>query len=356
MNLILEPLQIGKHIVRYPIIQAAMAVRVSGARLAGAVANAGGVGMIASLGIGLTSPYFNQRQRQSFFTANRLALLDELTTARSISPDGVIGVNVLVCTKDYPVIAQTAAEKANIIITGAGLPLKLPEYTADFPDVALVPTIVNVEAAQLICETWKREYNRLPDALIIENCQQVGGHFSQCEQVNVPGFSIGWVISQVRDYLQQNMGVNIPLIVTGGVSDRTDIHKMLAMGADGVQIGTRFVTTIECDAHWRYKQCLLQSNVEDVVTVPSPVGKPSRALRNSFAEKIIANSPQQRRCIANCLESCLFRDKGQTYCLLNALTQAASGNVEEGIIFSGANVNHTQEIMSVAELMADLTA
>ncbi|AFY47005.1 2-nitropropane dioxygenase-like enzyme [Nostoc sp. PCC 7524] len=357
MNHILPPLRIGQHIARYPIMQAAMAVRVSGAKLAGAVANAGGVGMIASLGIGLDSPYFNPRQRSSFFTANRLALIDELAKARHISPDGVIGVNILVGTKDYSVLAQTAAaEGANLIVTGGALPLTLPEYTADYPDVALVPTVANVDSAQYLCQTWKSRYNRLPDALILENCQKVGGHFTQCEQINIPGFSIGWVISQVREYLTEKMGVRIPLIVTGGVSDRNDIDQMLAMGADGVQMGTRFITTIECDAHQSYKERHLQANAEDIVTVPSPVGKPSRALRNSFAEQIMTDSSQQRRCIANCLEICLFRDKGKTYCLLNALAQAARGDVENGLIFSGANVTHTERIISVAELMADLTA
>lgn len=357
MSPTLHPLQIGKHIARYPIVQAAMAVRVSGAQLAGAVANAGGVGMIASLGLGLNSPYFNQSKRSSFFAANRLALIDELSKARNISPDGVIGVNIFVGTKDYSRLATTAAaEGANLIITGAGLPLTLPEYTADFPDVALVPTIANVEAAQFICQTWKTRYNRLPDAFIVENCQKVGGHFTQCEQINFPGFSIEWVISQLQDYLAQMTDVRIPLIVTGGISDRHDIDQMLAIGADGVQMGTRFITTIECDANQRYKEYHLQSNIEDIVTVPSPVGKPSRALRNAFAEQIMKDSLQERRCIANCLETCLFRDKGKTYCLLNALAQAARGDVEHGLIFSGANVSQTERIISVAELMADLTA
>ncbi|WP_427160285.1 NAD(P)H-dependent flavin oxidoreductase [Aliinostoc sp. HNIBRCY26] len=357
MHSSLHPLQIGKHIARYPIMQAAMAVRVSGAKLAGAVANAGGVGMIATLGIGLDSPYFNPRQKSSFFTANRLALIDELAKARSISPDGVIGVNILVGTKDYPELAKTAAaEGANLIVTGGAVALNLPEYTADYPDVALVPTVANADSAQYLCQTWKNRYNRLPDALILENCQKVGGHFTQCEQINVPGFSIAWVISQVREYLTETMGVKIPLIVTGGISDRADIDQMLAMGADGVQMGTRFITTIECDAHQNYKERHLQAKPEDIVTVPSPVGKPSRALRNPFAEQIMADSAQQRRCIANCLEICLFRDKGKTYCLLNALAQAARGDVENGLIFSGANVTQNQRIMSVSELMADLTA
>lgn len=358
MTSILHPLRIGKHIARYPIVQGAMAVGVSGAKLAGAVANAGGVGAIASLGLGLHSPYFQRRKRGSFFEANRLALIDELSKARSISPDGVIGVNILVATKDYPVLAQTAAAQgANLIITGAGLPLTLPQYTADYPDVALVPSVSNLFSAQLICQTWQSQYNRLPDALIVENCQRVGGHFTQCEHANSPGFSIESVISQLRDYLEQQLGVKIPLIVTGGIGDRTDINRMLAIGADGVQIGTRFITTEECDADERYKDCHLKASSADIVTVPSPVGKPSRALRNSFAEQAITDSSTmlERRCIANCLETCLCRDTGKTYCLLQALSKAALGDIERGLIFSGTNVSRSDRIMSVAELMADLT-
>lgn len=358
MTSIFHSLRIGKHIAHHPIVQGAMAVRVSGAKLAGAVANAGGVGVIASLGLGLDSPYFNQRKPQSFFTANRLALIDELSKARTISPDGVIGVNILVATKDYPILAQTAAAQgANLIIAGAGLPLTLPEYTAEYPDVALVPVVSNVEAAQLICQTWQSQYNRLLDAFIIENCQLVGGHFTQCEQVYFPGFSIESVISQLREYLQQQMGVMIPLIVTGGIGDRTDIARILAMGADGVQIGTRFITTKECDADQCYKNYHLQACPEDIVTVPSPVGKPSRALRNSFAEQAITDSSTtlERRCIANCLQECLCRDTGKTYCLLQALAKAARGDVEHGLIFSGANVRYTERIMFVAELMAEFT-
>ncbi|WP_224088152.1 NAD(P)H-dependent flavin oxidoreductase [Nostoc sp. MS1] len=354
---ILKPLRIGKHIAHHPIIQGAMAVRVAGASLASAVANAGGVGVIASLGLGLDSPYFDKRKKKSFFTANRLALIDELTKARSISPDGVIGVNVLVATKDYPVLAETAATAgANIIITGAGLPLALPEYTAAYPDVALVPSVANVEAAQVICQTWQSRYNRLPDAMIVENCQQVGGHFTQCEQVNIPGFSIEWVISQLRDYFDNQLGVRIPLIVTGGISDRADIDRMLAIGADGVQMGTRFITTIECDADQRYKECHLQAQPEDIVTVPSPVGKPSRALHNQFTQQVMTDSSTlEKRCIANCLETCLCRDKGKTYCLLQALATSARGDVENGLIFSGANIGYTQRLISVAELMTELT-
>lgn len=357
MTQTLPGLCIGQHRVRYPIVQGAMAVGVSGGRLAGAVAQAGGVGMIASLGLGLRLLQRDRLRGGSFFRANRTAVIEELTKARHLSPTGVIGVNVLVATKNYAALAQTAAAHgANVIIAGAGLPLDLPEHTRDYPDVALVPSVANLSAVQMICQTWQQRYRRLPDALIIENCRSVGGHFNQCEQLFPGVAAVENLLRQVREYLSQQLEVEIPLIISGGVQNRADLQQMLAIGASGVQIGTRFITTEECDADRRYKEFHLQADPDDVVVVPSPVGKPGRALRNQFSELALANSPDlERTCIANCLTSCLCRDQRTTYCILQALANAAQGDIDRGLIFSGANVGHAQKIVSVAELMTELT-
>lgn len=353
----LPPLKIRHHTARYPIIQGAMAVRVSGANLAGAVANAGGVGVISSLGLGLNSPYFNiQPRRGSFLLANQLALIDELQKARAISPNGMIGVNVLIATKDYPVIVRTAVEnEANLIITAAGLPLDLPSYTANHPEVALVPMVCGLEAVQTICQTWQEKYDRLPDAFIVENSKAAGGHIgTTCEDSDS---QIESLIPQIQSYLRHQLKINIPLIAAGGIWDRSDIDRMLALGASGVQVGTRFITTEECDADRRYKEFHLHANPADVMIVPSPVGKPARALRNAFAEKVMIASPDlKRQCIANCLESCLYRDSRKSYCILQALADAACGDVENGLVFSGANVGRAERILSVAEVMAELTS
>jgi NAD(P)H-dependent flavin oxidoreductase YrpB (nitropropane dioxygenase family) len=352
----LAPLRIGQHTVRYPIIQGAMAVRVSGANLAGAVANAGGVGVISSLGLGLASRYFGtQPRRGNFFIANQMALIDELQNARRISPDGVIGVNILIATKDYSGLAQTAAANgANLIITAAGLPLNLPAYTVDHPDVALVPMVCGLEAVQTICQTWQQQYDRLPDAFIVENSKAAGGHIgTTCEEFNS---RIENLLPEIQTYLQKQLQVDIPLIAAGGIWDRADVDRMVDLRASGVQVGTRFITTDECDADRRYKEIHLNARSEDVTIVPSPVGKPARALRNAFAEQAIAASPTlERRCVANCLEHCLCRDKHQSYCIVQALANAASGDVENGLIFSGANVGRAERILSVAEVMAELT-
>jgi nitronate monooxygenase len=341
---------------RYPIIQGAMAVRVSGATLASAVANAGGIGLISSFGIGLHPAYWDvHNPKRRFFAANQLALIDALNAARQQSPNGVLGVNVLVAAKDYANLAQTAAAHgANLIVTGAGLPLDLPSYTQNYPEVALVPIVASVESAQTICETWQNRYQRSPDAFILENCKAIGGHFaSQCEDHSVP--SIGTVLAQLRDYLQR-IQLTIPVMVTGGIWDRGDIEHMLALGADGVQIGTRFITTEECDADRRYKEFHQQAQAEDIVTVPSPAGKPARVIRNPFSEKVLANSPDlEKRCITNCLTACLCRDLRTSYCLLQALARAAQGDVEQGLLFSGSAIRPVEQIQSVAALMATLT-
>lgn len=355
MSQIVSPLKIGQHTVRYPIIQGAMAVRVAGANLAGAVANAGGVGVISSLGLGLNSPYFSVHPRQgNFFDANRLALIDELQKARAISPKGKIGVNILVATKDYATIARTAAANgADIIITAAGLPLTLPEYTADYPDVALVPMVCGVDAVQTICQTWLENYNRLPDAFIVENSKSAGGHIgTTCETFDS---QIEFLLPQVKNHIRTHFGVDIPLIAAGGIWDHADVARMAAIGASGVQVGTRFITTEECDADRRYKEFHLNARPEDVTIVPSPVGKPARALQNRFAQDAVAGvSDLERQCVANCLESCLCRDRRTSFCILQSLSRAANGDIERGLVFSGANVGRASKIMSVAEVMAEL--
>lgn len=353
---LLPSLKIGKHIARYPIIQGAMA-RVSGPRLASAVANAGGIGLISTFGIGLNpGEHRLQSSRKRIFEANQTALIDALKSARQRSPYGIIGVNVLVATRDYRSLAITAADQgADLIVTAAGLPLDLPDYLSDYPDVALVPIVANVDAAKQLCETWLSQYNRLPDAFIVENCKLIGGHFaSQCEEGT--NATIGMAIAQLKHHLNHDLKVDIPVIVTGGIWDRADIDAMMAISADGVQIGTRFITTRECDAAPRYKEFFCQANDKDLVTVPSPVGKPARAIRNPFIEDVFSQSPTvEKRCVANCLESCLCRDHGKMYCLIQALTRAAEGDIEQGLIFSSGAFKPVEEIISVAELMTVLT-
>lgn len=361
----LPSLQIGQYIARYPIIQGGMGIRISGARLAAAVANAGGVGIISAVGLGLNSPYFDVTQRNvgkrkaQFFEANRLALIDEIRAARTLSPNGILGINAMVVAQDYETLVRTAAEEGiNLIISGAGLPLQLPEYTAAYPAVALVPIVSSTRAARIICRKWERLYGRLPDAFVVENPNSAGGHLgAKPEELGDRALDAEQVIPELVAYLQEKFSQSIPVIAAGGVWDRSDIAKMLALGASGVQIRTRFITTDECDADIRYKEFHLHAKPEDVVIISSPVGMPGRALRNAFVEKAIANSPDlEKRCLASCLHVCKCRDEQKTYCIVQVLDKAARGDVENGLVFSGSNAGRAQKILPVAELMAELVA
>ena len=282
----LASLQIGQHIARYPIIQGGMGIRISGSNLAAAVANAGGIGIISAVGLGLNSPYFDinesnvRLRREQFFEANRLALIDEIKKARQLSANGIIGVNVMVAARDYETLVRTAAEQGvNLIISGAGLPLQLPEYTAQYPDVALVPIVSTTRAAKIICRKWEQKYKRLPDAFVVENPNTAGGHLgAKYEELDDPALEAKQVIPELVKYLHSELGQRIPVIAAGGVWDYTDIVRMLELGASGVQIGTRFITTDECDADSRYKEFHLHAQPEDVMVVSSPVGLPGRAL------------------------------------------------------------------------------
>ncbi|PSB31623.1 NAD(P)H-dependent flavin oxidoreductase [Stenomitos frigidus] len=361
----LPSLQIGQYMARYPIIQGGMGIRISGAQLAAAVANAGGIGIISAVALGLNSTYFDSTQtngrkrREQFFEANRLALVDEIRAARTLSPKGILGINAMVVAQDYETLVRTAAEEGvNLIISGAGLPLQLPSYTAAFPEVALVPIVSSTRAARVMCRKWERQYGRLPDAFVVENPNTAGGHLgAKLEELGDRALNAEQVIPALVAYLHEEVGQSIPVIAAGGVWDRADIDRMLALGASGVQIGTRFITTDECDANIRYKEFHLHAQPDDVVIISSPVGMPGRALRNAFVEKAIAGSPDlEKRCLFNCLHACKCRDEQQSFCIVQALDKAARGDIENGLVFSGSNAGRAQRLMPVAELMAELVA
>ena len=227
----LPALQIGQYTARYPIIQGGMGIRISGAKLAAAVANAGGIGIISAVGLGLNSPYFDPNQkagrnrREQFFEANRLALIDELNSARAISPEGIIGINIMVAAQDYETLVRTAVEHgANLIIAGAGLPLGLPAYTQDHPEVALVPIVSTTRAARLICQKWQRQHHRLPDAFIVENPQTAGGHLgAKLEDLNSPRLAAKEVIPALTNYLQDRKSVKRFLLLLRAVSGTEQI-------------------------------------------------------------------------------------------------------------------------------------
>ncbi|MFQ5509413.1 MAG: NAD(P)H-dependent flavin oxidoreductase [Leptospirillia bacterium] len=349
----LKPLKLGKHEARLPIIQGGMGIKVSGARLAGAVAKEGAVGVIASVALGLSSPYY--KKKSDYFSANKLALRDEIETARKTAPNGVIGVNCMVAITDHEAMSRTAAENgADLIISGAGLPLNLPAYTRDYPDCALLPIVSTAKAARVLCRRWSHVHNRLPDALVVENPNTAGGHLgTKREDLGNPAYNLETVVPEIIAYLAEE-GYDIPVIPAGGIWDRSDIDRMIACGASGVQMATRFVCTDECDADDAFKKLFLNRVPSDVVIVDSPAGLPGRAVSSPFVTHLHAGDEVHTQCFANCLRKCLCRDDKETFCIAYALDQAQQGNTEEGLFFTGSNLARSKRIVPVRDLLTEL--
>ncbi|MEJ2700425.1 MAG: nitronate monooxygenase family protein, partial [Desulfuromonadales bacterium] len=252
----MTPLKIGRHTIRFPLIQGGMGVRISGGRLAGHVARCGGLGLVATAGIGLNSPHYDGK---NFFTADPLALKDELRKAYALAPGGVVGTNCMVAVTNYDEMVRTSCEGgAKVIVSGAGLPLNLPELTADFPEEALVPIVSSVKAAELIARKWHKGFARLPDAVVVEDPDTAGGHLGEkLENIGTGAYDQYGTVRGVKTYFREVWKAEIPVIAAGGIWDREDLARALAEGADGVQMASRFVCTEECDASDAFKQAYL---------------------------------------------------------------------------------------------------
>lgn len=352
----LPELKIGRVRSRYPIIQGGMGVGISGAKLSSAVSEAGGIGIIASVAMGLYSRHFNGPS--SYREANMKALAEDLEKAFESSSLGNIGTNCMVALTDYENMIRTSLENgAKIIISGAGLPLKLPEYAKEFPAVALVPIVSSAKAASLIFRRWENRYGRIPDGFVVETPNSAGGHLGAgFADVEKKEYSLEAVIPAIKELLLGTLGVDIPVIGAGGIWDRDDILRMFALGADGVQMATRFVCTEECDAPMEFKEKYLQADEENVVLLKSPVGLPGRGIKNEFVRKVESGeSVHDGTCMVNCLVKCSYRDELKGFCIARALLEAKLGNVEEGIVFAGSNANRCERIVTVREIFNELT-
>jgi nitronate monooxygenase len=348
-------LKIGKHAPRYPIIQGGMGVKISGSRLAGAVAANGGVGTVASVGLACDHPLYDGGT--NYFEVNEIAMAETLKAARAASPDGVLAVNCMTALTDYDRQVRSACGAGvDIIISGAGLPMKLPEYTKDFPDVALVPIVSSVKAADLIVRKWGKQYGRLPDAIIVETPLYAGGHLgaTKMEHVTDPEYSLDRVVPDLVKYAADVLKADVPVIAAGGIWDRADMERAFALGARGVQMGTRFVCTEECDASDRFKQAYVDAAADDVTVIMSPVGIPGRALKNPFVRKYISGEAESKPCLATCLSHCKYLENGTTFCIAQALVDAYEGDWETGLFFVGSNVVRCSEITTVAEIFGEL--
>ncbi|MBI4848854.1 MAG: nitronate monooxygenase [Nitrospirae bacterium] len=343
----LPELRIGDLTIYPPIIQGGMGVRVSRSRLAAAVANEGCVGVIAGVGLGK----FEDLPRLEYESVNNEALKAEIRKARSMSK-GIIGVNLLVALSNYESLARTAADEGvDLIISGAGLPLELPKFV-EGKNIKLVPIVSSVRALNIICGKWKRNFNRLPDAVIVEG-PKAGGHvgydFQDLVEEKAP--SLDELLVEIVKFAK-TFGPPIPVIAAGGIYDGKDIARVLALGVSGVQMGTRFVCTDECDAHENFKQAFIKAGKEDMVIIKSPVGLPGRVIKSKFVEDIKKGQTKPKSCKYRCLKNC--DPKTVPYCIAKALTNAAEGNLEEGFVFAGANAYRCTEIIPVKKLIETL--
>jgi len=350
-----SPLTIGKHSVPYPLIQGGMGVRISASRLAGNVALCGGIGLIATAGLGLNSPHYDGK---NFFTADPLALKDEIRKAYAIAPDGVIGTNCMVAVTNYDETVRASCEGgAKIIVSGAGLPLNLPALTADFPDVALVPIVSSVKAAELIAKKWHRGFNRLPDAVVVEDPDTAGGHLgAKMEDIGSGDYDQYATVRGVKAYFRETWNLDIPVIAAGGIWDRADLLHALEQGADGVQMASRFVCTEECDASDAFKQMYLDCRQEDIGLMMSPAGLPGRAILKNFDKIRQRDVNMNVRCPSGCLKKCAYKTGQERFCIVHALDRAQRGDVETGLVFCGTNAWKANRIETVQEVFNELFA
>ncbi len=348
----LPKLVIGDKIADIPIIQGGMGVGVSRSGLAGAVAKEGAIGIISTAQIGYDEDGFENNQAQ----ANIKAIEKHIKRAKKIANGkGLVGVNVMTALKHYREHVRTAAGAgADVIICGAGLPVDLPELVKD-SDCKIAPIVSSERACNIILKMWSHRYDRTADFIVVEG-PEAGGHLGyskeQLEHIEEYDFDeeIKNIICAKQKY-ENEYNVNIPVIVAGGVFTREDIKHMLEIGAQGVQIASRFVATEECDASQEYKNMYLNAKAGDICIVKSPVGMPGRAVRNRFIEKVEKERQKIEKCY-QCLEKCNPADV--PYCITKALISAVRGDIDNGLIFCGSNVDRINKIVSVHDLIKEL--
>jgi NAD(P)H-dependent flavin oxidoreductase YrpB (nitropropane dioxygenase family) len=341
-------LKIGNLEISPPIIQGGMGVRVSASGLASAVANEGCAGIIASVGLGM----YEDAKASQFVELNNDALIREIRKARSLS-DGIIGVNVMVVLSNYEELVRICVEeKVDMIICGSGLPMDLPKLTAG-SDIKLIPIVSSARAFNIIYKKWKQNYNKVPDAVILEG-PMAGGHlgFSYDEINNGTARTLEELVSELVEYIR-NVEETIPVIAAGGIWDGNDIAKFLKLGASGVQMATRFVCTTECDVDDDFKKAYLTATKEDIAIIKSPVGLPGRVIRNEFTIRAMNGETIPFKCPHHCLRSC--NPRTAPYCIAKVLADASKGQLLEAFVFAGENAWRCTEIVSVKELVSQLT-
>jgi len=346
-----KPLRIGPLTASLPVIQGGMGVGISLSSLAAAVAEEGGIGTIAAVGIGMSEPdvYTN------FVEANVRALKREIRKARE-KTRGLLAVNVMVAMSNYAeMVAAAVQEKVDLLLSGAGLPLDLPRYLGEGASTRLAPIVSSGRAAALLCKRWLDRFGTVPDAVVVEG-PLAGGHLGfKPEDLSLPRNALEVLVPEVVEAVkpfEDRAGRTIPVVAAGVIYTGADILAFERLGAAGVQMATRFVTTFECDASPAFKQAYLDARPEDLRIIQSPVGLPGRAIGNAFLDAVEEGEKAPFRCPYHCITTC---DHTQApYCIALALVNAQKGNLKSGFAFAGANAYRAQRILSVRETVEAL--
>ena len=347
----------GKELL--PIVQGGMGVGVSAHHLAGAVAKENAVGTIASIDLrrhhpDLMEQSMHAKSKEAMDSANLAALDREIKSAKEIAQGkGMVAVNIMKAVTEHPQLVRQACESgADAIVMGAGLPFDLPEMTADFPNVALVPILSDVRGINVVLKKWMRK-QKLPDAIVIEHPRFAGGHLGapKPDDITDPRFDFPGVLEGVFNLFRE-FGIErerIPLIPAGGINTFGKIRDLLALGASAVQIGTPFAVTEEGDAHPNFKKVLTEAKPEDIVTFMSAAGLPARAVLTPWLENYLKREvklmsyadPIRAKCAAvlDCLSDCGLRDgisKMGQFCIDSQLAAAMRGDINKGLFFRGS--------------------
>ena len=350
---IIPSLKIGSLKVKLPIIQGGMGVGISRSGLASAVAKAGGLGVIASVGLGALT----KGLEHDFMSANRDVLGEEVRRAKETSR-GAIGVNVMSAVSDHARLIETAVESgADVLFLGAGFP-RLPRSVArtlNELSTHFAVIVSSLRAMKLIFRLWSKHYSAVPDAVVVEG-PMAGGHLGfRKEHLSDPGHSLEAILPAIvaqAARMEIDYCKPIPVVAAGGIFTGSDVYRMFSLGAQGVQMGTRFAATVESDASDEFKHAYVRSSKEDIVIIDSPVGLPRRAIRNRFTEDVALGLKKPFVCPYKCLTTC--NPETAPYCIASALVKAMRGDLENGFAFAGANAWRVDRIITVKELITSL--
>jgi len=347
----MKSLNIGELKIKVPIIQGGMGIGISLSKLASAVANMGGVGIISTVGIGQTG----KPNTLGWKKGNIEGVKREIRKARKMS-SGVLGVNIMSVLTDFSDLVKTSIDEGiDIIFSGAGLPLDLPSYLTKGSKTKLVPIVSSGRAASIITQKWHQNYDYLPDAFVVEG-PKAGGHLgfkaNALEETGNTLENLVTEVAKVAGEIKEKFNKVVPVIAAGGIFNGKDISDIMKQGASAVQLGTRFVATEECDASEEFKQAVVDATEQDIQIIKSPVGMPGRSIFNRFLQEAADGQRRPAVCKRNCIKSC--NPKTTLYCISDALLSAFRGNLKDGFAFVGANAGRIHQISTVKEVFNEL--